>query len=101
MHVHLAADRVGEDSPATPLLTRALQLMSQVIDEGRNAVRGLRSPHSVCLDLEQAFAGIQDEVGPEGSSGRGIRFRVIAEGKRRALHPLLRDRTVRTSVRVF
>jgi signal transduction histidine kinase len=49
----------------------------------------------VCLDLEQAFAGIQDEVGPEGSSGRGIRFRVIAEGKRRALHPLLRDEVYR------
>ena len=30
--------------------------MEQVIEEGRNAVRGLRSPQSSSLNLEQAFA---------------------------------------------
>ena len=36
--------------------------MGRVIDEGRNAVRGLRSPSSAPDDLEQAFAGIQQEA---------------------------------------
>jgi hypothetical protein len=56
MQVHVAADRLPADSQVKPILTRALELMGQVIEEGRNAVRGLRSSHSVSLDLEQAFA---------------------------------------------
>src|SRR5262249_13052584 len=58
MQVHTAADCLPTGSEAKPILTRALQLMGQVIDEGRNAVRGLRSSHSVSLDLEEAFARI-------------------------------------------
>ena len=47
MQVHVAADCLPADSQAKPILTRALQLMSQVIEEGRNAVRGLRLSHSL------------------------------------------------------
>ena len=42
MQVHVAMDLLPDDSKIKPILTRALQLMGQVIDEGRNAVRGLR-----------------------------------------------------------
>ena len=69
--------------------------MGQVIEEGRNAVRGLRLSHSVSLDLEQAFARIQQEFNPENTNGKKIEFRVIAEGQRRLLHPLLRDEVYR------
>lgn len=92
MQVHVAADRLPPDSPVKPTLNRALQLMSQVIEEGRNAVRGLRLSHSASLDLEQAFATIQQEFEPQG---KAVEFRIITEGQRRPLHPLLRDEVYR------
>ena len=56
MQVHVAADRLPEDSPAKPILNRALQLMRQVIEEGpqrrsRSALvaeRIARSGRGVC-----------------------------------------------------
>lgn len=69
--------------------------MSQVIEEGRNAIRGLRASHSVSLDLEQSFAKIQQEINPEITNGTEVEFRVIAEGQQRHLHPLLRDEVYR------
>jgi ligand-binding sensor domain-containing protein/signal transduction histidine kinase len=95
MQVHVAADRLPEDSPVKPILTRALQLMGQVIDEGRNAVRGLRASQSASLDLEHAFSLIQQEVVPPGAAGPQPEFRVIVDGERRPLHPLLRDEVYR------
>ncbi len=95
MQVHIAADCLPADSQVKPILTRSLELMGQVIEEGRNAVRGLRLSHSVSLDLEQALASIQQELNPQGANGEAVRFRVIAEGQRRPLHPLLRDEVYR------
>ena len=95
MHVHVAADRLPEDSQAKPTLIRALQLMGQVIEEGRNAVRGLRSSHSASLDLEQSFSRIQQELAPESGGAQSVAFRVVVEGARRPLHPMLRDEAYR------
>jgi ligand-binding sensor domain-containing protein len=95
MQVHVAADRLPADSPAKPTLTRALQLMTQVIEEGRNAVRGLRSSHSVSLDLEEAFSRIREEQFSQGPANNPIDFRIIVDGVRRPLHPLLRDELYR------
>jgi signal transduction histidine kinase len=91
MQIHVATDSLPADSKAKPTLTRALQLMRQVIDEGRNAVRGLRSTGSVSLDLEQAFSLVQQEHVARTKAGGQIGFQVIVEGQQRALHPLLRD----------
>jgi signal transduction histidine kinase len=90
MQVHVAADILPPDSAAKPILTRALQLMGQVIEEGRNAVRGLRSSQSASLDLEHAFARIQDELLSEE-----VAFRVIVDGEPKPLHPVLRDEVYR------
>jgi len=95
MQVHVAADRLPEDSSAKPTLSRALELMRQVIDEGRNAVRGLRSSHSASLDLEQAFSRIQQEFVAGEHDGQQVDFRVIVDGERRPLHPVLRDEVYR------
>src|SRR4026209_749739 len=62
MQLHVAADRLPEDSPARPAFTRALDLIGRVIEEGRNAVRGLRSSSTDLLELEHAFSGIQSEL---------------------------------------
>ena len=42
MQLHVADDHIDADSPAKPFVGRVLELMGRVIDEGRNAVRGLR-----------------------------------------------------------
>ena len=93
MQVHVATDILPADSKIKPLLTKALQGMKQVIDEGRNTVRGLRLAKSVSLDLEDAFSQVRQEVDPAANSG--VDFRAIVEGQQRPLHPLLRDEVYR------
>ena len=95
MQVHVAADGLPEDSRVKPTLTRALQLMAQVIDEGRNAVRGLRSSQSASLDLEHAFSRVPQEIAGGGPPGEKVDFRVIVDGEQRPLHPVLRDEVYR------
>ncbi len=94
MQLHLAADELPADSAAKPRLSRVLQLMGQVIDEGRNAVRGLRAPASQETgpdDLEQALSRVPRELGLKEAAG----FRVLVEGSPRPLHPVLRDEVYR------
>lgn len=95
MQVHVANDSLPAESQTRATLTRALQLMRQVIDEGRNTVRGLRSTTTALLDLETALAQIEEEGALAGSSGDRTGFRVVVEGRRRALHPMLRDEVYR------
>ena len=75
MQLNVAVDRLRMDSPAKPRLRRVLQLMTQVIEEGRNAVQHLRSSSGGNLDLEHAFSEINQELG----FGQEIAFRVIVE----------------------
>jgi ligand-binding sensor domain-containing protein/signal transduction histidine kinase len=91
MQVHVAADCLPDNSSVKPTLTRALELMRQVIEEGRNAVRGLRSSQSTSLDLEHAFSRIQQELVIGDRAGEKVDFRVIVDGEQRPLHPILRD----------
>lgn len=87
MQLHVAVDRLPDDSPVRPSLNRVLQLVGQVIEEGRNSVRGLRSTDTSSGDLAQAFSRIREELAVDGE----IDFRVIVEGQARTLHPVLRD----------
>ena len=91
MQLHVATDRLPEDSAAKPSINRVLNLMARVIDEGRNAVRGLRASGTDSNDLAHLFAGIQEELGLENQSD----FRVIVVGQPRPLHPVLRDEVYR------
>ena len=58
MQLHVAADRLPPDSPAKSSLKKVQDLMTRVIEEGRNAVRGLRSTGGVTDDLPRAFSGM-------------------------------------------
>ena len=95
MQLHVACDQMQGESPAKASLERALQLMTQVIDEGRNAVRGLRSSQSSSLDLEHAFARVPEELAQAEMDQTIPAFRVVVEGQPRPLHPLLRDEAYR------
>lgn len=91
MQLHVANDRLAEDSPAKPLVGRVMQLMTQVIDEGRDAVRGLRSTSGNADGLETAFSRAAQEFGNEQVQD----YRVIVEGAPRELHPIIRDEAYR------
>jgi signal transduction histidine kinase len=91
MQLHVADDQLPADSPAKPLMNRVLTLMGRVIDEGRNAVRGLRSTHDDSQDLGKAFSRVAQEVVMQ----QEVDFRVIMEGQPRALHPVIRDEVYR------
>ena len=93
MQLHVAAERVEPESPARPPLERVAQLMRQVIDEGRNAVRGLRGSAGSGDDLEQALSSAQRELAV-GDAGE---YRVVVTGRRRRLHPLIRDEVYRVA----
>jgi signal transduction histidine kinase len=91
MQVHVATDSLPEDSASRPLLTRSLELMQQVIDEGRNAVRGLRTSSTTLAPLETVLSQVKQEVGADGD----VDFRVVVEGRRREFHPVVRDEVYR------
>ena len=95
MHVQVASDALPADSPAKPMLARALQLMRQGIEEGRDAVQGLRSSDSRAVDLSQAFSRIRQELEPEGKQDQPVEFRVVVDGQPRPLDPLLRNEVYR------
>jgi signal transduction histidine kinase/ligand-binding sensor domain-containing protein len=87
MQLHVANDHLPADSPAKPLVGRVLELMSRVIEEGRVALRGLRSSKLNSPDLEQAFSQIREEFPTHSQTG----FRVIVEGTPRPLRSIIRD----------
>ena len=91
IQLHVADEQLTADSPAKPVVSRVLKLMQGVIEEGRNAVRGLRSPRENLYDLDSAFSKIPEEIGAHDT----VDFKVIVEGQIRPLNPLIRDEVYR------
>ena len=87
MQLDVVADQLPSDSPARPSLDRVLQLMRRVIDEGRTAVKGLRSSDSGSKDLAESFARIPQEIALLES----VDYQVKVEGSLRPLHPVIHD----------
>jgi ligand-binding sensor domain-containing protein/signal transduction histidine kinase len=87
MQLHVVNDHLAADSPAKPPVERVLELMGRVIQEGRDAVRGLRSSRRSSADLEQAFSQIRQEFPMQSQIG----FRVIVEGTPRPLRSIIHD----------
>ncbi len=90
MQLHVANEQLPTDSPAKPAVARVINLMGQVVEEGRDAVRGLRSTTN-SNDLEEAFSQIGRELAVDDVKD----YRVIVEGTRRELHPVIRDEAYR------
>ncbi len=87
MQLHVAVDQLPDESPARPALNRVLQLMAQVVAEGRNTLRGLQSSIEGAHDLKASFSQIPQELGNQ----QGVDFRVIVEGTSMPLRPAIRD----------
>jgi signal transduction histidine kinase len=91
MQLHVADEQLPSDSPAKPGVGRVLELMGQVIDEGRNAVRGLRTNSGAPLELEQAFARVQEEL----PTAERTDYQLTVEGTSRPLRPAIHDEVYR------
>ena len=87
MQMDVALDQLPANSPARPSFARVLELMRQVIEEGRNAIQGFRSTESETQELAEAFSSVPQELNLQ----ERIDFRVITEGRPLSLFPLIRD----------
>jgi len=87
IHIDLANNRLPADSPAKTAVERGLVLLRQVSQEGRNALRSLRSPEATFDGLEHALSRLPKEF----ALPAGIDFQVATEGRPRVLRPLIRD----------
>jgi signal transduction histidine kinase len=67
----------------------------QAIDEGRDAVRGMRSSTVIQNDLAHAIAMIGERLAAEKNAQNPVDFRVLVAGKPRDMHPILRDEVYR------
>jgi signal transduction histidine kinase len=87
MQLHVAIEQVAEDSPAKSRLRHVQQLIRQIIEEGRNTIRGMPYSGDDSLDLGRAFDRIQQEFAAQIQ----IDFRIVIEGRPRPLRPIIRD----------
>jgi signal transduction histidine kinase len=91
MQLYVADQRLPEDSPVKPLVQRVVRLMTEVSQEGRNALKSLRPSHPESDALENALSRVLEEVNTQ----EHIDFRVTAEGAAQLLHPIIRDEVYR------
>jgi signal transduction histidine kinase len=90
MPLHVADEQLSANSAAKPRVRRVLDLLSHVIDDSRDAIRGLRSSGQSSQDLERAFLRSYEELTVEqGVSQIALRF--IVGGVPRALQPATND----------
>ena len=68
-------------------ITRVLELMGQVLEDGRSAARGMRLSKERMQNPDLAFSRIPQELAVQASAG----FRAIVEGTPRSMHPAVRD----------
>jgi PAS domain S-box-containing protein len=83
MQLGVAVNSLPSDLPVTSKFHPILQLIEHGIEEGRNAIQGLRSSDSRTSDLVLALSGVRQEFGVESD----IDFRVSVAGRQRPLRP--------------
>ena len=95
MQLHILIDQLPPGSPQREPLDHILKLMGKVIDEGRNAVRGLRLTSNNPYDLEKVFSRLPEELAPSHQTD----FRIIVEELSRTLHPIIQARSIASGAR--
>jgi signal transduction histidine kinase len=91
LQLSVANEQISPGATAKPLVERVFRQLRQMVDEGRDAVRGLRTKRSEPDDLERAFSQIPQDLAVDGK----IQYRLIVEGTPRSLRPTIRDEVYR------
>jgi signal transduction histidine kinase len=77
LHLGAALFEFDSECPVKPRLTRILEIMRQGIEEGRNAIQGLRSAGASPQNLAAALSRVPQEM----DVGPGVDFRVVVTGQ--------------------
>jgi signal transduction histidine kinase len=85
----------GRPEEARKTLERALDQAEDAINEGRDAVQGLRSSTLESNDIAEATRTMGEALATEGTDQASTVFRVEVEGTPRNLHLILRDEVCR------
>jgi signal transduction histidine kinase len=91
MQLHDAVEQLPECCTAKPRFRDLAKLCDRVLEEGRSAVQGLRKPVSAYSSLGHALAHVPVVLGLPSQ----VDFRVIVEGKQRALNARMGDEIYR------
>jgi signal transduction histidine kinase/ligand-binding sensor domain-containing protein len=87
LQFHAAAKQIPSQEPARQTLENALDRADEVLVEGRERVRNLRTPAELSGDLAEALR----LAGQEAAHGSAASFAVVVEGTARELQPLIRE----------
>jgi len=91
MQLRSAVDALPANFATAPRFGEILQLLDRVLEEGRCAVQGLRSPDECNGSLGEAFAGVPKNLGFPSAAG----FRVVVNGREKKLRADLRNEVYR------
>jgi len=91
MQLEAAVNHLPVDSAAKPRFNNLVQLVHRVLEEGRLAVQGLRSPQPDQRSLGHAFASVPTLLDLPPAAN----FQVVVEGRQRELKAELRDEIYR------
>jgi signal transduction histidine kinase len=76
-------------------LDSAMELASNAITEGRDAIQGLRDPTVQSNDLARVINALGEDIAAAPANHGSPIFRVTVQGEPRELHPILRDEVYR------
>jgi signal transduction histidine kinase len=91
IQLHVVFEQMPADSPSRPAVSHVLARMERAIEEGREAVQGLRAPAGTSLNLERALSRVRDEFAP----GHEADFRIFVNGKPKILKTTVQDEVYR------
>ncbi len=91
LQLEVADRQIASDATVKPLIQRVSNLLRQLADESRHAVRGLRSRYTEEENLERALTQIAKDLGTSNE----VKSRVVVEGTPRSLRPVVRDEIYR------
>jgi signal transduction histidine kinase len=94
LQLEVADRQIATDATAKPLVRRVSQLLRQLIDEGRQTVRGLRLRQSEEENLERALTEISKDL----ATPHKVKYQLVVEGTARSLRPLVREEIYRIGV---
>jgi signal transduction histidine kinase len=95
LHLHSLTYILDRPAEAREKLESLLEMGSQAIVEGRDAVRAMRSSTVIKNDLASALVTVGEGLASEQTSRGPVGFRVVVEGESRDLHPIVRDEVYR------
>ena len=87
LQLAVANSQLPAQATAKPLVSRVYEMLRQLIEEGRNTVRGLRVRRLESDELERAISLIPYDIGAEAET----EFKMAVEGTPRPLRSAVRD----------